>query len=426
MKKSLVALAALAVSGVAMAQSTVYGVVDVGYGIKSFSDVTGATTAKSTGIIDGGSAGNRLGWRSNEDLGSGMSAGAVVELGFTPTTNSLTSGRTGTVGMQYNGLSSTEGAWNQNSAGAYSQTNNRQTYVRLSGGFGEIRAGYMYTAIYEIGTLSGFTNTSEGVVGGHIAHLFGNNAVGGTRANGIAYYTPTWNGFRAVYTMGSGGGREQSEWSAANGADSKTLDKQQRTSLQLDYTSGPLRVGFATTSYNDASSAFAAGNTLGQFGALTSVTRVASTALSTSNTMNQLGGSYDLGSVKLGATMVRGTRNVAQADTTAGTTVNASAGTALGDYTWQANALSFAMPIGAWLLNGGMGTASFGNGANTLMDYQTRQLGLDYNFSKRTRAYGYIGSSVNNAAVSAANATLGLGVVTKDQSQTMVGVRHDF
>jgi len=424
MKKSLVALAALAVSGVAMAQSTVYGVVDVGYGVKSYSDVTGTTTAKQTGIMDGGSAGNRLGWRSNEDLGGGLSAGAVVELGFAPTTNNLTSGRTGTAGVQYNGLSSaTDGNWGNNSVGAYSQTNNRQTYVRLGGGFGEIRGGFMYTAVYEISTLSGFTNTSEGVVGGHQAHLFGQGAVGGTRANGIAYYTPKWNGFQAIYTMGSGGGREQTDFSAANGADGKTLDKQQRTSLQLDYNSGPLRVGFATTSYNDASSAFAAGNTLGQFGALTSVTRVASTALSTSNTMNQLGGSYDLGSVKLGATMVRGTRNVAQADTTAGTTVNASAGTALGDYTWQANALSFAMPIGAWLLNGGMGTASFGNAANTLMDYQTRQLGLDYNFSKRTRAYGYIGSSVNNAATAAG---ANIGVAAKDQSQTMVGVRHDF
>jgi predicted porin len=69
-----------------------------------------------------------------------------------------------------------------------------------------------------------------------------------------------------------------------------------------------------------------------------------------------------------------------------------------------------------------MGTASFSNSANTLMDYQTRQVGLDYNFSKRTRAYGYIGSSVNNAAT----ATTSLGVATKDQSQTMVGVRHDF
>ena len=401
-----------------MAQSTVYGVVDVGYGIKSYSNVDGATSAKQTGIMDGGSAGNRLGWRSNEDLGSGMSAGAVVELGFAPTNASLTFGRTGTAGVQYNGLSSTEGFWNMQSIGAYSGTNNRQTYVRLGGNFGEIRAGFMYTAVYEVGTLSGFTNTSEGVIGGHIAHLFGNNAVGGTRANGIAYYTPTWNGFRGVYTMGSGGGREQTEFLAANGADSRTLDKQQRTSLQLDYTSGPLRVGFATTNFNDAASAVTAGNTLGVFGALTSVTRAAATAVSTSNTMNQLGGSYDLGSIKLGATIVRGSRNVAQADA-AGT---APAGTALGDYSWTANALSFAMPMGAWLLNGGMGTASFSNSANTLMDYQTRQFGLDYNFSKRTRAYGYIGSAVNNAATN----TAAIGVTTKDQSQTMVGIRHDF
>jgi len=411
-----------------MAQTTLYGVVDVGYGIKSYSNVDGATSAKQTGIMDGGSAGNRLGWRSIEDLGRGMTAGAVVELGFMPTNASLTAGRTGTAGVQYNGLSSTEGFWNMSSIGAYSGTNNRQTYVRLGGGFGEIRAGYMYTAVYEVGTLSGFTNTSEGVVGGHLAHLFGNNAVGGTRANGIAYYTPRWNGFQAVYTMGSGGGREETSFLAANSADGKTLDKQQRSSLQLDYQAGPLRVGFATTNYNDAGSAVAATTcvlasgctnaTVGVFGAITSVNRAATTAVSTSNTMNQLGGSYDLGSIKLGATIVRGTRDVGQADA-AGT---APAGTAAGSYTWQANALSFAMPMGAWLLNGGMGTASFSNATSTLMDYQTRQVGLDYNFSKRTRAYGYIGSATNNAATN----TSSLGVTTKDQSQTIIGLRHDF
>jgi len=59
MKKSL-ALATLAATGAVMAQATLYGRTDVGYGIKAMSNANGATTVKQQGVMYGGNAGSAL------------------------------------------------------------------------------------------------------------------------------------------------------------------------------------------------------------------------------------------------------------------------------------------------------------------------------------------------------------------------------
>ena len=85
MKKSLIALAALStIAGSVAAQSsvTVYGRFDQGY--NSVSTTTGAgvkTDAINTGL-DGGIGGSRLGFRGTEDMGGGLKANFVYELGF--------------------------------------------------------------------------------------------------------------------------------------------------------------------------------------------------------------------------------------------------------------------------------------------------------------------------------------------------------
>jgi len=67
MKKSLIALAVLAASGAAMAQSsvTLYGRADVGVGSEK---VDGDSTTK---MINGGLTTSRWGIRGTEDLGGG-------------------------------------------------------------------------------------------------------------------------------------------------------------------------------------------------------------------------------------------------------------------------------------------------------------------------------------------------------------------
>ena len=116
MKKSLVALAALAVSGAAMAQATIYGRSDIGYGVKASQLGSGATGYKQTGVMDGANAGSRIGFRGTEDLGGGMKAHFVTEQGISPTNGALFGVRTATAGAQYDGYAASTGQFDPGSA----------------------------------------------------------------------------------------------------------------------------------------------------------------------------------------------------------------------------------------------------------------------------------------------------------------------
>ncbi len=273
MKKSLVALAALAVSGAAMAQATIYGRTDIGYGVKGTQMGTGGTGVKQLGVMDGGNAGSRIGFRGTEDLGGGMKAHFVTEQGISPTNPALFGVRTGTIGIQYDGYAAASGN-DRGSAGGYTQGTNRQTYVGVEGGFGTIRVGYQYTSAYEISSLSGFTNTSEGVAGGSIAHLWGTGVAGGTRANMINYISPKLAGAWTVgLQMGSAGGRENTEFvGVTNTANGRLIDKQARTSLHIDYNAGPLRAAFGYTTFDGNLGGALANNAVGALGAVNTVT----------------------------------------------------------------------------------------------------------------------------------------------------------
>jgi len=436
MEKSLVALATLAATGAVMAKATLYGRSDVGYGIKAMSNANGATTVKQQGVMDGGNAGSRIGFRGTEDLGGGLSASFVTEQGISPTNGALFGVRTATSGVQYDGLATSTNQFDTGTAGGYSQGTNRQTYLGIKGGFGEIRAGYQYTSVYEVGTLSGFTNTSEGVIGGEVAHLWGNGAVGGTRANAISYITPRMGGWQATIQLGSAGGREQTEWLSANTATGTTLDKQARTALQIDYSAGPLRAAMAYTQFNSQVSGRSAGTTTNQnvsavtsavvittfnvYGALSgwNVSPITGNTTYSANLL-QLAGSYDFGAVKVGVTLNSGQKDVTEGPSavTFGTQPSAAAGNAVASTKYASRAFSFDMPMGKMNLVGGMANSSLDVGSTATNDWATRQIGLKYNFSKRTIAYGYLGSSQDSLAATTA---------VKDKSQTIIGIDHQF
>ena len=159
MKKSLIALAAFsAFTGAAQAQSSVsvYGIIDVGYlgtngqtGAASAAAVTTAN-AQTAAVMNGQkttsgnfNSGNlatsRLGFRGTEDLGGGMKASFVAEIGLTPTDSSFSgSSNSGNTPMGANYMT--------NSA----ILDNRQSYLGLEkSGFGEARIGSQYTAVHE-------------------------------------------------------------------------------------------------------------------------------------------------------------------------------------------------------------------------------------------------------------------------------------
>src|SRR4051794_33733719 len=128
-EKSLVALAALAVVGVASAQSsvTLFGVVDAavsGYSNKADNRFTGVgTTVNQTPMTNSGYNSSRLGFRGTEDLGSGLAASFWLEAG----------------------LNNNDGSGNAEGGGLMF---NRRSTVSLSGPFGEIRAGRDYPPTY--------------------------------------------------------------------------------------------------------------------------------------------------------------------------------------------------------------------------------------------------------------------------------------
>lgn len=180
MKKTLVALAALAAAGVASAQSsvTLFGIADVSY------TNLNANNAGSVGLLTGSgrNASSRLGFRGTEDLGGGLSASFWLEAGLnidngagagSATLNSALGDK-----VIING---TTAGITQN--GQQGLTFNRRSTLSLSGTWGEIRLGRDYTptfwnmttkdpygtvgvgsaTIVQLGTLNPFGNVTSGV-----------------------------------------------------------------------------------------------------------------------------------------------------------------------------------------------------------------------------------------------------------------------
>ncbi len=170
MKKSLLALAVLAASGAAMAQSsvTMFGIVDVGVGHVSASNSV-------SGVTQSGNSSSRLGFRGVEDLGGGLKAGFWLEGAISPDTG------TGA------------GANNAGPGFAFS----RRSTLSLAGNFGEVRLGRELAAGYDKPT----SYDPFGQVG--LAALQGWQVV--RVSNGISYRTPAnLGGFFGVAHYGFG------------------------------------------------------------------------------------------------------------------------------------------------------------------------------------------------------------------------------
>ena len=176
MKKSLIALAVLAASGAAMAQSsvTLFGIVDTAFG---YVDNANAAGDSVYGLSTSGNATSRLGFRGVEDLGGGLKAGFWLE------------------GEIFGD--------NGNAAGFNFQ---RRSTVSLAGGFGEVRLGRDLTPGYSkfisydlfgqvgIGQFMGWSDWN----GNNQTTANNNNDANGIRSsNMISYYTPNFSGFTA-------------------------------------------------------------------------------------------------------------------------------------------------------------------------------------------------------------------------------------
>ncbi|QIL81667.1 porin [Diaphorobacter sp. HDW4A] len=174
MKKSLIALAVLASSGAAMAQSsvTLFGIVDTGIGYVNKANAAGDS---KYGMYTSGNYTSRIGFRGVEDLGGGLKAGFWLE----------------------GELFGDDG----NSAGFNFK---RRSTVSLSGGFGEVRLGrdltpgYTKTSSYDL-----FNQTGIGQFMGW-SNWYGTagDANGIRSSNMVSYYTPNFGGFNGAIGYG--------------------------------------------------------------------------------------------------------------------------------------------------------------------------------------------------------------------------------
>lgn len=89
-KKSLIALAALAVVSTSFAQISIYGMADMYVGKTNLAAI-GATTSTGAGLTNGGMDTSRLGFKVAEDLGAGLSAVVTFETTVSPDAPTATS-----------------------------------------------------------------------------------------------------------------------------------------------------------------------------------------------------------------------------------------------------------------------------------------------------------------------------------------------
>jgi predicted porin len=336
-KLIFVMLASLA--GAASAQSssvTIYGIIDEGVARMNGGEST--LTFAPVALIGRPSAwtvrsatSSRLGFRGTEDIGGGLKASFQIEHRFMPDTGAVEP-RDGALTTIF---------WNG------------QSWVGLSGGFGELRLGRQYVPAFYISIATDPWSYDYNVAGAFGFTRGGNGVT--TAYNGVVYRTPNLAGFSAelMFAAGEGG-------AAVVNLPAGRVGRNEGANLQ--YAAGPLWAGIG---YNNS--------------------RQEGTP--TRNRYWNLGIAYDFGFVRAIASYAVGNNNVAGNPDTRTYLIGATA------------------PIGAGRLKAVVARydAAVGqnfNAANTLLPQlsagqDTTKLGLGYEYflSKRTSVHADAGTA---------------------------------
>lgn len=204
MKKSLIALAAVAASGAAFAQSsvTLFGVVDA-----NVTHVRGEDNW--SGLSNSGNSTSRLGFRGVEDLGNGLKAQFWLEGAIQNDDGTAAGGGAEGPGFEFK----------------------RRSTVSLMGNFGEVRLGRSTTAAYDA------TSRYDvfGTVGVGQSRQFGDVV---RASNMVSYYSNDFSGFKFGVNYGFGEQAGDTSGKSYVGAG-------------LTYDNGPLSLGLGYDRLND-------------------------------------------------------------------------------------------------------------------------------------------------------------------------------
>lgn len=203
MKKSLVALAVLAATGAASAQSsvTIYGQVDAYVG--SVKDtITSVTNVSQTAVNSSGLFSSRWGFKGSEDLGDGLKANFVLEGGFSPDTGA-------TAGDLFG----------------------RKATVGLSGNFGAVNLGRDYTAYFTLRNMTNNTADSNAAITNTVWANGGDYTI--RTNNSVRFDSQTYSGISGSVAYAFGENK------------TSTLTSTDTISANVKYAQGPVLVGFA-------------------------------------------------------------------------------------------------------------------------------------------------------------------------------------
>lgn len=364
MKKALIALAVLGLTGgAAVAQSsvTLFGVIDAD--VKYVK--TGGLTVKK--LDSGGLNTSRFGVRGTEDLGGGLKAGFVLEMGLN---NDDGTGATTNPNNQGTYRPAT-GRFTANASGGGGTTFNRRSMLTLSNTMGELRLGRDYTPHYwQYVFFDPFTMNGVGASQIYAGSLGGPTLV--RASNSIGYVLPG--------NLGGLYGQAQVYLGENTGTEAAPIGKSDGNGVSL-------RLGWANGPWNMA---VAMGRT--QF------------ALPGDITTSNAGLSYDFGSFKLSAMVNRD--KVGSAAKSSGYLVGVSVPTASGELRATYS-----------------GSKAKVNGTSPEADKVS--LGYVHNLSKRTAVYGTVAYLSNKGG-----ATFGLnGATTAANTSSKgldIGIRHAF
>ena len=414
------------------------GVITVNAASSTGTTVTSNVRKNGFRVQDGNDQGtgtSRVGFRGTEDLGGGLKANFLMEIGLRIDDGAAP----GTAGV--NSSSSGGNIFGRNAWGGISSPT-----------FGEVRLGRQVLGSFGVQANSWAAGSSNGLydAGSGTAPL-----MGGVRfSNAIRYMTPDFGGFKgslmfAAPETDADTATSSSAPSAASGGNLVTTTGASRRTgvdLALEYANGPAYIGFgynkrdAASGTNGSNQVIAAGTPA-----------LGNNVLGGSITGYTIGGSYDLGVVRPFINYTRETQNLGSSSVfTGATTATNTSLVTNGNASTRAYSIGLRAPLGATTLIASYGNAKVSatgstvasEAAGTRSFNQTLsssrnafQVGAQYSLSKRTMLeanYGYnkvtidatgrTGSSVaisTDTAVSTAR--------TNDRiSAFNVGLRHSF
>ena len=386
MKKTLVAVAAMAAVTGAMAQATIYGTIEQTYN-KSTTTLNGITLSTKTGIGEYQTGGSLIGFKGSEDMDNGIKASYLYEMGFNV----------------------------QTTASTYT---NRQAFVGLSGGFGAVRIGKQYSAGF-LNAVAADPGGATGATGAlYLAPMTGYN---GSEAplrqdQAIQWDLPSFVPGLGITITKVWGGKN----TAASGLDSSVasgtdgVKSGDGAGWAIKYNSGPLYVGFTSDSVTNTGIYFGTNDdAIAQSGTTAALTATASNLTAGSATeKNKLSTAtitYDLGMAKVGYNQTK---------------------MAVGAEFLKTSMTSVSVPLGAVTafysassgdINSTSGETNYTDGttggALGVASLKGTQYGANYALSKRTVAYIHAGRLTADLTTAGA---------IKKVNNYGIGIHHSF